>query len=31
VAADADDWPQLMYSAAGFGPVGRQVALTRRP
>ncbi|MGZ4246534.1 MAG: GNAT family N-acetyltransferase, partial [Solirubrobacteraceae bacterium] len=30
VAADADDWPQLMYSALGFESVGRQVALTRR-
>jgi GNAT superfamily N-acetyltransferase len=30
VAADADDWPQLMYAGLGFGPIGRQVALTRR-
>jgi hypothetical protein len=28
--ADADDWPQLMYGALGFAPVGRQVTLTRR-
>jgi GNAT superfamily N-acetyltransferase len=30
VPADADDWPQLMYSRLGFAPVGRQVSLTRR-
>ena len=30
VGADADDWPQVMYSALGFEPVGLQVALTRR-
>jgi predicted N-acetyltransferase YhbS len=30
VGADADDWPQLMYAALGFAPIGRQVALTRR-
>jgi len=30
VGADADDWPQLMYSGSGFAPVGRQVTLTRR-
>jgi GNAT superfamily N-acetyltransferase len=30
VPADADDWPQLMYAALGFAPVGRQVTLTRR-
>jgi ribosomal protein S18 acetylase RimI-like enzyme len=30
VGADADDWPQLMYVALGFEPVGLQVALTRR-
>lgn len=31
VPADVDDWPQLMYARLGFEPVGRQVALTRRP
>lgn len=30
VGADADDWPQLMYTALGFASVGLQVALTRR-
>lgn len=30
VGADADDWPQLMYSSIGFEPIGRQVTLTRR-
>ena len=30
VAADADDWPQLMYARLGFAAIGRQVALTRR-
>jgi GNAT superfamily N-acetyltransferase len=30
VPADADDWPQLMYAALGFEPIGRQVTLTRR-
>jgi GNAT superfamily N-acetyltransferase len=30
VPADADDWPQLMYSRLGFAAVGRQVTLTRR-
>jgi len=30
VAADSDDWPQLMYARLGFVPVGRQIALTRR-
>jgi GNAT superfamily N-acetyltransferase len=30
VGADADDWPQLMYTRLGFAPVGRQVTLTRR-
>ena len=31
VPADADDWPQLLYSRLGFAPVGVQVALTLRP
>ena len=30
VGADADDWPQLMYVALGFAPIGRQVTLTWR-
>jgi predicted N-acetyltransferase YhbS len=30
VAADAEDWPQLMSARLGFAPVGRQVAVTRR-
>jgi GNAT superfamily N-acetyltransferase len=30
VGADADDWPQLLYAALGFAPIGRQVALTWR-
>lgn len=30
VSADADDWPQLLYAALGFAPLGRQVSLTRR-
>lgn len=30
VGADADDWPQLMYAALGFAPIGRQVTLTWR-
>lgn len=30
VPADADDWPQVMYSGLGFAPVGRQVSLARR-
>ncbi len=30
VPADADDWPQVMYAALGFIPVGRQVSLTWR-
>ena len=30
VGADADDWPQLMYTALSFAPLGRQVTLTRR-
>ena len=30
VAADADDWPQLMYARLGFAAIGRQVTLTRR-
>lgn len=30
VAADADDWPQLLYASLGFAPVGRQVSLTQR-
>ena len=28
VPADADDWPQLMYTRLGFAPLGRRVALT---
>lgn len=30
VPADADDWPQLMYTAMGFDSAGRQVSLTLR-
>jgi GNAT superfamily N-acetyltransferase len=30
LAADADDWPQLMYHALGFRALGRQLILDRR-
>lgn len=30
VPADADDWPQLLYSKLGFEPVGSQVTFTLR-
>jgi hypothetical protein len=30
VAADADDWPQLMYASLGFRPLGRRWLFTRR-
>jgi GNAT superfamily N-acetyltransferase len=31
VRADADDWPQLLYSRLGFEPMGMQVSFTLRP
>ena len=30
VAADADDWPQLMYASLGFRALGRRWLFTRR-
>jgi GNAT superfamily N-acetyltransferase len=31
VPADADDWPQLLYSKLGFEPVGTHTSFTLRP
>ena len=30
VPADADDWPQLLYSRIGFAPVGVEATFTLR-
>ena len=30
VAADADDWPQLMYASLGFRALGRRWQFSRR-
>ena len=30
IPADADDWPQLIYSRLGFEPVGMEVSFTLR-
>ena len=31
IAADADDWPQLLYTRLGFEPVGRLAWFRKKP